>query len=215
MKQDFWHQCWENTHIGFHQDELQPLLIEYFPQFIEAEDSRVFVPCCGKSSDLLYFSKRFKVIGNELSAIACRDFFHDNHLIPNIKQTLRFNVFEQGNISLYQGDFFSLKSDSFKPFDWIYDRAALIAFPEDMRSQYVAHLKSFIQSNTRVFLLTLEFPQGEIIGPPFSVTQSEVEGLFQGYEITKVATRDLTGQKFARRSLPVSKLVESLYIIKG
>ena len=215
MKQDFWHQCWENTHIGFHQDELQPLLIEHFPQYIEADDSRVFVPCCGKTSDLLYFSKRFKVIGNELSSIACRDFFHENKLVPNIKQTLRFNVLEQGNISLYQGDFFSLQAHTFKAFDWVYDRAALIAFPENMRSQYVSHLKTFIQENTRVFLLTLEYPEGEISGPPFSIKQSDVEVLFAGYEITKVATRDLTGQKFAKRSLPVSKLNESLYIIKA
>ncbi|WNC69858.1 thiopurine S-methyltransferase [Thalassotalea nanhaiensis] len=213
MKQQFWHDCWDNTHIGFHQDELQPLLVEYFPDLLEPQDSRIFVPLCGKTSDLLFFADRFKVIGNELSAVACRDFFLENQLTPQVKESLSFNIYQQGNIELYQGDFFALNSKQFQPFDWIYDRAALIAFPEEMRVAYVQHINRFISAQTRVFLLTLEFPKDEIQGPPFSVDEDEVMRLFNGCKITKVTERDLTGQKFARRKLAVSSLTEKLYII--
>ncbi|WOH37840.1 thiopurine S-methyltransferase [Thalassotalea fonticola] len=213
MKQQFWHDCWDNTHIGFHQDELQPLLVEYFPNLLEPQDSRVFVPLCGKTSDLFFFADRFKVIGNELSAVACRDFFQENQLIPKIQETMSFNIYQQGNIELYQGDFFALSPEQFQPFDWIYDRAALIAFPQDMRIEYVQHIKHFIKANTRVFLLTLEFPQEEMSGPPFSVDENEVMRLFKDYKILKKTQRDLTGQKFARRKFPVTKLIEKLYII--
>ncbi|QBY03214.1 thiopurine S-methyltransferase [Thalassotalea sp. HSM 43] len=213
MKQEFWHNCWDKTQIGFHQDELQPLLVEYFPSLLSAGDSRIFVPLCGKSTDLLFFADRFKVIGSELSAIACKDFFRENQLDAQITPALGFNVYKANNVEIYQGDFFALDANLFQPFDWVYDRAALIALPEAMRADYAYHLRSFIKDKTRVFLLTLEFDQSEMDGPPFSVSESDVRQLFDGFKVSKKAERDLVGQKFARRNLPLSHLKECLYII--
>lgn len=213
MKQQFWHNCWEKTSIGFHQEDVQPMLVDHFPDLLEGNDSRVFVPCCGKSSDLLFFSNRFKVIGNELSAIATRDFFKDNHLLPNVKESQPFTIYQQGNIEIYQGDFFSLNPNNFQPFDWIYDRAALIAFPPEMQAEYIAHLRGFFSFNTRLFLLSLEYPQTEMQGPPFSTNSNTIEQLFSGFKVERKSSRNLTGKKFAQRLFNVSNLTETLYII--
>ena len=215
MNPEFWHQCWENTHIGFHQDELQPLLVKHFPDLSQPGESRVFIPLCGKSSDIFYFAQHFTVVGNELSAIACHDFFSENKVIPQINHAEPFNIYQHGSISLYQGDFFALQAADFEPFDWVYDRGALIALPEPMRQQYLQHLSGFITGRTRVFLLTLEYPQNEMKGPPFSISEAEVKRLFTDYDINKLASRELTGQKFARRSFPVTELIETLYIISN
>jgi len=213
VKQQFWLDCWTNTRLGFHQDELQPLMVEHFPNLVNATDNRIFVPLCGKTADMLFFAERFKVIGNELSGIACHDFFEDNNLLANVKERNGFTIFEQGNIELHQGDFFALDGKQFQAFDWIYDRAAIIAFPAGMRREYVQHLKNFMTAETRIFLLTLEFPEDEMKGPPFSVNENEVRQLFKSYKVIKQAERDLTGQKFARIKLPLSSLQEILYII--
>ncbi|KGJ95764.1 thiopurine S-methyltransferase [Thalassotalea sp. ND16A] len=215
MKQQFWLDCWKNTRLGFHQDELQPLMVEHFPNLVKASDNRIFVPLCGKTADMLFFAERFKVIGNELSGIACHDFFADNKLVAKVKKSNGFSIFAQGNIELHQGDFFALDGKQFQPFDWIYDRAAIIAFPEDMRNEYVQQLKNFMTAATRIFLLTLEFPEDEMQGPPFSVKEDEVRQLFKGYKVIKQAERDLTGQKFARLTLPLSSIQETLYIISS
>jgi thiopurine S-methyltransferase len=58
----------------------------------------------------------------------------------------------------------------------IYDRAALIALPKEMRSKYVDHLQKVLSPAVNILLVTLEFDQET--GPPFSVSADEVEALF-------------------------------------
>jgi len=40
--------------------------------------------------------------------------------------------------------------------DTVYDRAALTALPEDIRSLYVDHLHTIVSTTTNIFLLTIE-----------------------------------------------------------
>ncbi len=215
MQQDFWLNCWQKERIGFHQDELQPFLLEYFPKMADSPIGPVFVPLCGKTSDLLYFSKQLKtqVVGSELSEIACEDFFKENHLTVHTEKQGDFICHQTDNLSILQGDFFALNPETLPKFDWIYDRAAIIALPLEMRRQYAQKLKTFFSDHTRLFLITLEFDQNEMPGPPFSVAQADLETLFSEFKIEKVAERDLTGKKFARIQLDVGNLSECLYII--
>ncbi|WP_371372503.1 thiopurine S-methyltransferase [Thalassotalea aquiviva] len=213
MDHDFWLNCWQHSRLGFHQDEFHPLLARYFPTLCKPTDTCVLVPLSGKSSDLLFFKNHLDVVANELSDIACLDFFKENQLEYSVIQEGAFKRYQSDQLSLYQGDFFSLNAQDLPNVDWIYDRAAIIALPELMRRQYVEHLKSFMLPNTRVFLLSLEFDQTQMKGPPFSVEQDEIKTLFQGFTIEKLAERDLTGKKFARIQLSVSQLKETLYLI--
>ncbi|WP_371189139.1 thiopurine S-methyltransferase [Thalassotalea maritima] len=213
MQQDFWHNCWDKNSTGWHQSECQPMLAEYLPSLWRATDQHIFVPLCGKSDDLVFLTEHGKVVGNELSAIACQQFFSEHKLAYTTQEKQPFTVYQSANIDIYQGDFFSLNVDDFQTFDWIYDRAALIALPESMQVDYVAKLKRFFGANTRLFLLTLEYDQQQMSGPPFNIDEQRVNRLFKGLTIEKLASRELADSRFAQRTFPVSKLVESLYII--
>ena len=213
MENSFWHKCWERNTLGFHQSDVHPLLLQYFKTLSLPSDKHVFVPLCGKTLDMAYLAQHMKVTGNELSAIACRDFFLDNNLEFQQQTLVQFERFFCPQLSLFQGDFFQLPSDSIDTVDWIYDRAALIALPSAMQQKYVNHLKTFFSSHTRLFLVTLEFPKAQLTGPPFSTDSCDMKSLFSGFNIECAATNELRGKQFAQRKLDVDFLTEKLYII--
>ena len=75
MQPDFWHKRWQSGQIGFHQSAVDRHLERYWPELGLANDSRVFVPLCGKSLDLLWLQERHEsVTGVELSAVALESF---------------------------------------------------------------------------------------------------------------------------------------------
>ena len=61
----------------------------------------------------------------------------------------------------------------------VYDRAALIALPPDMRKLYAAKLAELLQAGSKILLITLAYDQAQMKGPPFSVQDDEVENLFK------------------------------------
>lgn len=213
MEQGFWHKCWERNALGFHQHSVHLFLTQYFSSMCLSQDKHVFVPLCGKSSDMLYLGEYLNVTGNELSEIACRDFFQDNGVCFEKSAHRHFTKYSCENISLLQGDFFALQADDIPKVDWIYDRAALVALPEAMQNKYVAHLKSFFNSGTRLFLVTVEFPKDQLSGPPFAITSERVARLFDGFHIEHLASHDLPDKTFAQRQFDVDYLTEKLYVI--
>lgn len=213
MESGFWHKCWEKNSLGFHQYEAHPFLTKYFPSLLKEGDHHVFVPLCGKSLDMVHLAKHMKVTGNELSAIACRDFFLDNNVDFKQSNIEGFTRYSYENITLLEGDFFSLPPTHFTSLDWIYDRAALIALPQAMQEQYARKLKRFLSVNTRLFLLTIEFPEAQLTGPPFPITASKVEQLFDGCDIKLIDSHELADKQFAQRIFDVDYLIEKAYII--
>ncbi len=217
MEAPFWQQCWEKDHIGFHQDDFNPLLVELWQQWApltKGEPSAVFVPLSGKSNDMLFIAGHNKVLGAELSEIACRDFYAENNIEVEVSDEPRYVHYHSDRIDLYQGDFFALTAQDVESCRLIYDRAALVALPESLRTQYVAHLRAIFPAKTKLMLLSLEYPEGEIEGPPFRVTEQEVNALFAGCRIEKVIAQPLSDSRFARRKLSVSCLVEVVYFIE-
>ncbi|ASP49156.1 thiopurine S-methyltransferase [Cognaticolwellia beringensis] len=213
MDNSFWHKCWERNTLGFHQRDVHPLLSQYFEKLTLPSDRHVFVPLCGKTLDMAYLARFMQVTGNELSDIACKDFFLENN-IEYQKQTLgAFEQFSCPQLVLLQGDFFKLSSKAIDSIDWIYDRAALIALPTAMQQQYVDHLRTFFSTQTRLFLVTVEFPKEQLNGPPFAVTESDVKSLFSGFNIEYVAKNEIKDKQFAQRTFEVDYLLEKLYII--
>lgn len=225
MEDTFWHNCWKRNTIGFHQLNYHPLLEQVIlPELLKhkcaiqqgtniAQDKRVFVPLSGKSDDMVWFAEHANVVGSELSNIACQDFFKEKQLTVRPQRIGDFSVYSHENISLWQGDFFSLTEAQIGQFDWIYDRAALIALPDIMQQRYASHLQRFIKPHTTLFLLTLEFPPDEMVGPPFPVDERRVFELFSGFNITCLHTQTLPDKRFAQRVFNVSWLVEKLYLI--
>lgn len=152
-----WQQCWSDQCIDFHQVLVNQLLTRFWPSLNLATGSRVFVPLCGKSLDLIWLaSQGHEVVGVELSPIAAQAFFEENQLQPTQRQQGKFTLWEHGKISILCGDYFSLSPNDLGAIDAVYDRAALTALPEEIRSHYLAHLKQVLPKACRIFLLTTE-----------------------------------------------------------
>ncbi len=209
MERNFWFNRWKNNEIAFHQSEVESNLVKYFE--VHADQS-VLVPFCGKSKDLLWLAQKNKnVIGAELSPLACEHFFQENKLEYSIEQKGDFSVYTAENISIWCGDFFSLPHDLLatnRPQRWaIYDRAAMIALPPSMRSGYATKLLNLIRAAPRsdptlLLLITLEYPQDRLEGPPFSIAESEVRTAYASARSIILLARehdqpsDLVGTKF-------------------
>jgi thiopurine S-methyltransferase len=152
-----WQQCWREQQTDFHQHEVNRLLIRFWHGQNLAAGSRVFVPLCGKSLDMIWLAHQgHEVIGLELSPVAVRDFFRENRLQASRSKAGKFTLWQSGKISILCGDYFSVHETDLGKVDAVYDRAALTALPEDIRREYVAHLKRIIPASCKVFLLTVE-----------------------------------------------------------
>ena len=153
---NLWLQSWRDRRIDFHQKKVNPLLTRFWPS-LDRIGSRVFVPLCGKSLDMIWLAEQgHEVVGVELSPIAVRAFFRENRLKPSRRRVGQFTLWEHGRLSILCGDYFSLTEKDLGRIDTVYDRAALTALPEDIRSPYIAHLRLITSQTTRIFLLTIE-----------------------------------------------------------
>jgi thiopurine S-methyltransferase len=213
MKKEFWLERWERREIGFHQNETNPYLREYWQELHLARDSVVFVPLCGKSRDMLWLREQgHRVLGVELSVIAAQEFFKENGYEPKHAPSGKFNRYESNDISILCGDFFELRKDDLSKVTAVYDRASLIALPPGMRERYAHHLASILQPATQILLITVEYPQAEMQGPPFSVSPDEVEALYRNYaEVRLLAEQDVLAlnPRFQERGL--SRLREHIF----
>jgi thiopurine S-methyltransferase len=176
MEPSFWHEKWQLQQIGFHQQQVNPFLVKYWSQLDLAEQSDVFVPLCGKSLDMCYLAEqRHRVLGCELNPLAVEHFFIDNDLAYQVEQCGEHSLYRAGEVHIYQGDIFTLPQDLTKTIGGFYDRAALIAWPEAMRQQYAVALAQLIPANVTGLLITLDYPQDSLQGPPFAVSPDWIQ----------------------------------------
>ncbi len=213
MEKDFWLERWEREEIGFHQNEVNPYLCEFWPGLKLARGSMVFVPLCGKSRDMKWLHDQgHQVLGVELSAIATQAFFKENGYSPEHTNKGKFDCYEANGIRISCGDFFDLSRNDLAKVSAVYDRASLIALPPEMRVRYVRHLVSILPPATQILLITVDYPQQEMQGPPFSVSPDEVEELFRGYaEVRLLSQPEVLEQnpRFQQRGL--SRLQENIF----
>ena len=178
MNPDFWHQRWRENRIGFHRSDVNPHLLQFLSPMLDAS-VRIFAPLCGKSVDLAWFvAQGHDVVGVDVSEIAVRSFSSEQGIAMRLDSDPPFQVYRGESLTYYVGDIFDLQPGQIGKFDWIYDRAALIALPPDTRQNYAQHLKTFLKPGGRIFLVTVEYDQKKMDGPPFSVPESEVRDLY-------------------------------------
>jgi thiopurine S-methyltransferase len=174
-----WLKFWENNETNWHGDRITQELVEYFELFELEPRDKVFVPLCGKSLDMLYIMNQgFSVVGVEISEIGVRQFFSENNLAYKITKVDDFDLYSTENLEIYCGDFFALTSKHLNNVKSVFDRKSLIALEPEVRQKYVKHLNDIISLGARILLVTLQYPQYQMSGPPFSVDKSEVESLF-------------------------------------
>ncbi len=178
MEKAFWLERWQKQETGFHQSEVNRYL-ERFWRETDCKSGEVLVPLCGKSRDMLWLQENgHSVLGVELSEIAVADFFRENNLKATREKHSAFIAHAADGFNILQGDFFDLTKEDVKNVAAVYDRAALIALPPEMRDKYAEHLMDILPVGTPILLVTLSYPEGQMNGPPFSVDAAEVERLY-------------------------------------
>ncbi|EGQ8732959.1 thiopurine S-methyltransferase [Vibrio parahaemolyticus] len=212
--QEFWHSKWASNQIGFHLEDVNPLLPACWHHANPKREDKVLVPLCGKSEDLVWLAtKHDSVEGVELSQIAVRSFFAEHFYTPTVTPISGMHeLYQFDELSIYTGDFFTAPVSQA---DIVYDRAALVVLPQDMREEYVARLKQLLNPGGRILLVTLNYPQEEMAGPPFSVPLEEIQQLFAGYKVTclNVDQADEHHPKIAKKGL--SRFSEEVYLIEA
>ncbi len=214
MDAAFWHQRWQDNRIGFHQTDINLHLQTFWPRLGLQPGDAVFVPLCGKSRDMLWLGARHPVLGVELSPIAVEAFFAQAGLVPRHGEEHGFSVCETDRLRLLCGDFFELQPRQLEGVRGVYDRAALIALPERLRGPYVARLNQLLPAATAMLLVTMEYQQAEMSGPPFAVEEAEVRSLFADrWSIERVCEQDVlaTEPRFRQRGL--SRLSEKIFVL--
>jgi thiopurine S-methyltransferase len=192
MHHDFWHQKWENNEIGFHLPDANPLLVKHFSTLNLKQGARVFLPLCGKTLDIAWLlAQGCRVAGAELSAIATEDLFQSLNLIPTITKLGEITHYSATNIDMFVGDIFKVTPAMLGNVDAVYDRAALVALPDDMRKTYSTHLME-LTNKVAQLLICFEYEQSMHAGPPFSICADEVERHYQAvYDSILLASEEI------------------------
>lgn len=213
MHKDFWLERWQKEQIGFHQNEVNPHLHDYWQSMQLPRGGEVFVPLCGKSLDMRWLRQQgHAVLGVELSPVAVAAFFAENSYMPQQDKQRAFELSEADEIRILCGDFFALTPEDMAHVQAVYDRAALVALPHEMRTRYVRHLVSILPSAAQILLITFDYPQAQMSGPPFAVSADEVESLFGPYaQVRKLAELDVLEQNPRFRDRGLSRLHEHIF----
>ena len=212
MNSKFWQQRWQEGRIGFHQSDVNSELIKHFSTLALPISSRVLVPLCGKSVDMVWLAHAgYDVVGIELVESAVQAFFIEQNITPTITEftsaadgsTLkRYQGQLPGQtITLWVADIFALSPTAIGDIDAVYDRAALIALPADMRPDYSKQIYK-LSNNAPQLLITLNYDQSKKDGPPFSISQEQLKQYYDAnYKIIELESQSSTLNSAAELSV--------------
>ena len=194
MQAEFWHQRWSKGEIGFHESDINPLLLRHFKQLDIRPTQRVFVPLCGKTLDIGWLLQQgYQVLGAELSELAIKALFASLNIQPKISSLHGFARYQGPNIDILVGDIFDLNAQLVGQIDAIYDRAALVALPSPMRAQYSQQLLR-LSDGAPQLLICFDYAQEAMAGPPFAVKAEEIKQLYgQHYALELLSSEPLQG----------------------
>jgi thiopurine S-methyltransferase len=211
MNENFWLTKWKDGDIRFHQSKYHPQLEKFGDRFSEGT---ILVPLCGKTLDMLYLSAHgHMVVGVELSPIACEDFFIENGIHFSKSHVNDFVVYDSDNIQLWCGDFFKLPQHVWDKVTGIYDRAALVALPIEVRQKYAREVVTRTENakHLEILLVSFEYPDGAAKGPPFSVPEQEVHEIYRPFKIELIHTEKEEKYTKDHPTLKSIELKETVY----
>ena len=179
MDAGFWHRRWEQKDIGFHESDVNGLLVDHFKDLPIQEKANVFVPLCGKTLSIAWLmAKGYSVVGVELNQTAIEELFEELDVIPEIEEKGGLKIYNAPSLTVFVGDFFALSNDLIGPVDAVFDRAALVALPQTMRADYTQHLME-ITNKAPQLLIVYEYDESLMKGPPFPIPEKEVKSHYQ------------------------------------
>ncbi|MEM9155558.1 MAG: thiopurine S-methyltransferase [Cyanobacteria bacterium P01_F01_bin.33] len=194
MDSSFWLQRWETNNIGFHRSEVNPALANHVSQLSLSKNSRIFLPLCGKTRDIAWLlSQGYRIAGAELIEMAIEQLFDELSIEPKISSIGEIRQYSAADIDIFVGNIFDISKGILGSVDAIYDRAALVALPKDVRYRYTTHLAQ-ITDRVPQLLVTFEYDQSLMDGPPFSISTEEVKQHYSdSYDLSLLANTDVEG----------------------
>lgn len=215
--EDFWEQKWSKNQIKFHQKQINLHLQHHLNKLVTSPaENTIFVPLCGKSKDLLWLaSQGLHVIGVELVEKAVLEFFTENQLqYATTRISSSLTSYSNPQYTIFCGDFFQISRSILPTIHSVFDRAALIALPPEIRIQYVEHMQTLISTGVKTLLITLEYPQQEMSGPPFSVPDTEIDHYFSPFAtIDQLESIHVLEHRLQFRD-QLSELTENVYLLE-
>jgi thiopurine S-methyltransferase len=214
MNPDFWIARWARNEIGFHQRAVNDYLRHWWPTFNLPMPSTVFVPMCGKSLDMRWLRERgHRVLGIDVAPAALSEFFAEWGVKAEVTQQGPFERWEHDGIALLCGDFFALQAADLAAIDAVFDRAALIALPAPLRTAYAAKMQEILPAHAMTLLITADYDQQQMSGPPFATSHGEIEALYAASRPRLLQQIDVTDHpdnvRFLARGL--TQLIERVY----
>lgn len=182
MDAEFWLSRWREGRIGFHEGRPNDLLVSHAGAL--GPPGRVLVPLCGKTEDMAYLaSLGHEVVGVELAEAAVVDFFREHGLEATPSPRGAMVERSAGGVTILQGDFFDARPEDVGAITAFYDRAAIVALPLDLRPRYAAHVLELAGEDAPGLVISFEYPQERMEGPPFSVGEEELRRYFTAVEL--------------------------------
>lgn len=205
MDPSYWKREWQAGRTNFHEGKPNDLLVAHVG-FLSppGERRRVLVPLCGKSEDMAFLAAQgHEVVGIELAEEAARAFFAEHGVTPTVQDGSRVRRVSGGPITILVGDLFATTTEDTGEVNALYDRAALVALPPEMRARYVPHVRALLAPGARGIVITVEYDETRLKGPPFSIPPAETRALWAGAEVEALDPTDgrpAVGAKLAAAS---------------
>lgn len=218
MHHGYWQERWDKGEIGFHASEVNPLLIAHAGALAPGI---IYVPMCGKSRDLTYLAERgFVVVGSEWVPEAAAAYFAEAGVIAVTSQLGPFACLRAPElaVSLLVGDAFALgevvPSPHLPLFDSAYDRASLVAIDPARRRDYVDTMYRVLRPGGTLLLVTFDYDQQALDGPPWSIDDALVHSLFASrFEVQPLEQRPApVSPRFAAAG--ITEVREAAYLLR-
>lgn len=208
-----WLDRWRENRIGFHESGVNPHLQRYLSSFSLRPGDQLFLPLCGKAHDLAWLAEQgYRVLGIEISALAIEAFFDEHGLDYQTRKDERFVGYHSGDICLLQGDFFDLRAEDLADCRLVYDRAALIAMSETQRPGYYQKMKQILPVDSPMLLITLEYRQALMQGPPYAVSEAELRQNYQpAYALSLLERNEIIDERPRWREAGLDALAEAVF----
>jgi len=130
--------------------------------------------------DQNFKDQNVEVVGAEFSTLAISNFFTENNLnfeVRKFSETSSSYHCCDKNLSILQGDFFEMII-GFENYDFIWDRAAMIAINPCDRAKYAAKLNSLLTVDGTILLEAVHREEGRT-GPPHTLTEQNLVEVFE------------------------------------
>ncbi len=179
-----WERAW--------RDQNTPWVNAKSDAFLKAEKRRLkpwragttLVPLSGNSPAVrLLYDLGMEVTAVEYVQAAVRALLREQFPRLSIRRqkTTHGYLYSGKRLTVRQEDFFRLPKEAL--FDFIYDRAAIVAIPPRKRRRYARILTKATAPGGALFIVTYEFIGKRRSAPPFSLSRAQLLKLFAGWRV--------------------------------